>query len=198
MYVSLSDGMYVSVGPFFTLSTRLSLTARLYLCGAVCLHLCLSFFPFFGLSRMTGICLSASPYYLSLLLEIFSPCHSNHQVLTVTTSSAVDSGYFVSGSLDRTCRLWTTDRLFPLRTLVGHNLAVETVRFHPNQTYFATGSADKTVRLWTINDGKDGTSFCWVLLPSLHKCWTNSSESFVCLLYAKFRAGDRILGPPQS
>ena len=75
------------------------------------------------------------------------------QVLTVTTSSAVDSGYFVSGSFDRTCRLWTTDRLFPLRTLVGHNLAVETVQFHPNQTYFATGSADKTVRLWTINDG---------------------------------------------
>ena len=80
-------------------------------------------------------------------------------MLTVATSSAVDSGYFVSGSFDRTCRLWSTDRLFPLRTLVGHNLAVETVKFHPNQNYFATGSADKTVRLWTINDGNN----CWAL-----------------------------------
>ena len=83
----------------------------------------------------------------------------------MTTSSAADSGYFVSGSLDRTCRLWTTDRLFPLRTLVGHNLAVETVQFHPNQTYFATGSADKTVRLWTINDGETGAFLA--LVP----CW---------------------------
>jgi len=54
---------------------------------------------------------------------------------------------------DCTCRVWSTDRIYPLRLLVGHRSDVEVVSFHPNCQYIATGSADCSVRLWDIAQG---------------------------------------------
>jgi transcription initiation factor TFIID subunit 5 len=36
-----------------------------------------------------------------------------------------DGTYFVTGSYDRTARLWRTDIISPLRIFVGHNSDVE-------------------------------------------------------------------------
>lgn len=49
--------------------------------------------------------------------------------------------------------MWSTDRIYPLRLLVGHRSDVEHVSFHPNCQYIATGSADCSVRLWDIATG---------------------------------------------
>ena len=58
-------------------------------------------------------------------------------------------------ALDRDCtaRVWSTDRIYPLRLLVGHRSDVELVVFHPNCQYIATGSADCSVRLWDVATG---------------------------------------------
>jgi transcription initiation factor TFIID subunit 5 len=42
---------------------------------------------------------------------------------------------------DRTARLWSTNKVAPLRIFAGHMLAVYVARFHPNCNYVATGSA---------------------------------------------------------
>lgn len=60
--------------------------------------------------------------------------------------------YFVSGSFDRTAKLWTTDRTFPSRVFAGHQQAVQSVAFHDNASYLAT--ADTAVRLWDISSAK--------------------------------------------
>ena len=46
--------------------------------------------------------------------------------------------YFVSGSKDHTARVWCTDRVYPVRTLTGHNadvdvstIVLETVNWKP-------------------------------------------------------------------
>ena len=49
--------------------------------------------------------------------------------------------------------MWVSDRIYPLRVLVGHRSDVEVVSFHPNCQYLATGSADCSVRLWDIASG---------------------------------------------
>ena len=54
---------------------------------------------------------------------------------------------------DCTARVWSTDRIYPLRVLAGHRADVECVSFHPNCQYVATGSADCSVRLWDVASG---------------------------------------------
>ena len=60
----------------------------------------------------------------------------------------------VTGSMDRTAKLWQLEYTYPLRAYAGHERDVDVVKFHPNCNYVATGSADKTVRLWSHADAK--------------------------------------------
>lgn len=88
--------------------------------------------------------------------------------------------YVATGSRDKTARLWTLDKTYPLRLYVGHysyvnvslissklnNVTIfwkqlswcllyfQCVKFHPNGVYLGTGSSDKTVRLFSVIDGK--------------------------------------------
>lgn len=62
--------------------------------------------------------------------------------------------YFVTASHDRTARLWSCERIHPLRIFAGHLSDVECVRFHPNSNYILTGSADRSLRLWDVQRGK--------------------------------------------
>jgi WD40 repeat protein len=57
---------------------------------------------------------------------------------------------FSTSSKDATAKLWSFDRLYPLRVYCGHQSDVNCVKFHPNGSYLATGSSDKTVRLWSV------------------------------------------------
>ena len=63
------------------------------------------------------------------------------------------------GVSDRTARLWSTDRVAPLRLLVGHSSDVDVVRFHPNCHYLATGSSDRSLRLWDLAQGHSVRTF---------------------------------------
>ncbi len=60
---------------------------------------------------------------------------------------------FATASKDSTARLWSFDRIYPLRIFAGHQSDVNCVKFHPNGAYIATGSSDKTVRLWSVQSG---------------------------------------------
>ena len=75
----------------------------------------------------------------------------------------------ISGSMDRTAKLWHLEYTFPLRVYAGHEKDVDVVRFHPNCNYLATAGADKTVRLWTHADAKMVRRFfCSDSLSSKH------------------------------
>ena len=63
--------------------------------------------------------------------------------------------YFASAGADGTARLWTTDRVVPVRIFCGHTAkSVNSVVFHPNCNYVLTGCDDKTARLWDIQTGR--------------------------------------------
>jgi hypothetical protein len=63
--------------------------------------------------------------------------------------------YFCSAGGDATARLWTTDRVIPVRLFTGHTSNnVNCVQWHPNCNYIITGGDDHTARLWDIHTGR--------------------------------------------
>ena len=61
-----------------------------------------------------------------------------------------DGKVLVSGSYDRTIRLWDIATGEQLRTLEGHTYSITSVAVSPNGTTIASGSFDGTVILWAF------------------------------------------------
>ena len=61
----------------------------------------------------------------------------------------------ITASLDGTARIWDADSGRQLFVLSGHNDAVYTAAFSPDERFALTASADATARLW---DAKTGNS----------------------------------------
>jgi WD40 repeat protein len=59
----------------------------------------------------------------------------------------------VSGSKDKTVRLWDVASGAHLNTLEGHATSVNSVAFSPDGTRVVSGSKDNTVRLWDAVSG---------------------------------------------
>jgi WD40 repeat protein len=67
-----------------------------------------------------------------------------------------DGSQLVSGSDDKTVRLWSVASGKLLKTLDGHSGYVRSVAFHPNGKQVASGSSfDGTVRVWAVCEWSD-------------------------------------------
>jgi dynein assembly factor with WDR repeat domains 1 len=61
----------------------------------------------------------------------------------------------VTGSYDKTCKIWDTMSGENVHTLVGHTNIVYCTSFNnPYGDRVATGSFDKTAKIWSVDDGK--------------------------------------------
>jgi WD40 repeat protein len=65
-----------------------------------------------------------------------------------------DGTRVVTGSADKTARLWDTKEGKLIAALLGHTGDVQAVAFSPDGTRVVTGSRDNTARLWDAKDGK--------------------------------------------
>ena len=62
---------------------------------------------------------------------------------------------FITGSYDRTCKLWDTNTGDELLTLEGHKNVVYAIAFNnPYGDKIVTGSFDKTAKLWDARTGQ--------------------------------------------
>ncbi|XP_043348416.1 dynein assembly factor with WDR repeat domains 1 isoform X4 [Dermochelys coriacea] len=77
-------------------------------------------------------------------------------ILPLTNVAFNKSGScFITGSYDRTCKIWDTASGEELRTLEGHRNVVYAIAFNnPYGDKIATGSFDKTCKLWSAETGK--------------------------------------------
>ena len=62
----------------------------------------------------------------------------------------LDENVIISGSDDRTVRIWDALSGKCLQVLEGHQGQVRTVAFSPNGSLLASGSEDGTIKIWGI------------------------------------------------
>uniref|UniRef100_A0A0A9W3D1 Lissencephaly-1 homolog n=1 Tax=Lygus hesperus TaxID=30085 RepID=A0A0A9W3D1_LYGHE len=65
---------------------------------------------------------------------------------------AYEGPFLVSGSRDKTLRVWDVGRSVCLFTLEGHDNWVRGVVFHPHGKYIVSASDDKSLRVWDIRN----------------------------------------------
>jgi WD40 repeat protein len=68
---------------------------------------------------------------------------------------SADGGRVVTGSDDRTAKLWDTGTGENLITFGGHTAAVRRVGFSPDGTRIVTASDDRSAKLWDAQTGQE-------------------------------------------
>jgi len=83
-----------------------------------------------------------------------------HSGDVATMSLSPDGASFLTGSVDRTVKLWDVrDPRDCRQTFWGHSGDVNSVCFHPSGNCFVSASEDKTSRLWDIRSDQQVAEF---------------------------------------
>jgi serine/threonine protein kinase len=70
-----------------------------------------------------------------------------------------DGSYILSGSRDKTFKLWNSGNGKEIRTFSGHSHSVSGVSILPKNEYALTSSWDSTLKLWNVADGSNVYTF---------------------------------------
>ncbi|WWC70793.1 nuclear distribution protein PAC1 [Kwoniella pini CBS 10737] len=62
--------------------------------------------------------------------------------------------FVVTGSRDKTIKLWDASSGQCLRTFVGHDNWIRALVFHPTGKYLLSASDDKTIKIWDLTNGR--------------------------------------------
>jgi platelet-activating factor acetylhydrolase IB subunit alpha len=81
--------------------------------------------------------------------------------------------YLVSGSRDKTIKIWEVKNSRCVVTLTGHDNWVNEVAFHPNGRFLLSVSDDKSIRVWDLNNGR------------CYKKMLNAHSHFICSIDMK-------------
>lgn len=65
----------------------------------------------------------------------------------------------MSGSSDKTLKLWDISTGKEIIKFVGHSKAVHSIAVSPDGEYVASGSEDRTIIVWHIKSGKKIKTF---------------------------------------
>jgi WD40 repeat protein len=84
--------------------------------------------------------------------DIFVQMGHPSQIASVAISP--NGQYVLSGSYDKTVKLWEIATGREIRTFKGHSGLVHSVAFSPDGRYAISGSQDETIKLWEVETGR--------------------------------------------
>jgi WD40 repeat protein len=92
-------------------------------------------------------------------LEYPRQIFSGHSDWVQDLAFSPDSQYLLTGSVDKTARLWDAQTGQELQAFKGHTGAINGVAFSPDGKYALTAGQDKTARLWDVQTGAELRAF---------------------------------------
>jgi WD40 repeat protein len=93
--------------------------------------------------------LGGSNNYNSLVMNL-----TGHNSSVSSVAISVDGKYVVSGSGDKTVKIWDMMSGECMKTLSGHDGDVNSVAISVDGKYVVSGSKDKTVKIWDMMSGE--------------------------------------------
>ncbi|MCU7244286.1 MAG: WD40 repeat domain-containing protein [Microcystis aeruginosa WS75] len=78
-----------------------------------------------------------------------------HDSYVYSVNFSPDGKTLVSGSDDKTIKLWDVETGQEIRTLKGHDDSVTSVNFSPDGKTLVSGSWDNTIKLWDVETGQE-------------------------------------------
>src|SRR5438445_13495726 len=91
----------------------------------------------------------------SLGQSIETVIQRGHELAVVAIAASPDSNYVVTGSRDKSAKLWELSTGREVRSFLGHDFSVTSVDVSSDGKYLLTGSNDETVKLWEVETGKE-------------------------------------------
>ncbi|HEV8066807.1 MAG TPA: protein kinase [Planctomycetaceae bacterium] len=82
-----------------------------------------------------------------------------HSKEVCAVAFSADGNRIVSGSDDKTLKIWDVARVQETLTLKGHSSRVMSVAFSPDGKRIVSGGVDKTAKLWDATDGHELLTF---------------------------------------
>jgi WD40 repeat protein len=101
---------------------------------------------------------------LSIALSVFSQNvevfpQLGHANSLSSIAYSPDGRQIISGSQDRTIKLWDVVTGREIRTFSGHTNSVVSVAFSPDGRQIVSGSFDRTIKLWDVVTGREISTF---------------------------------------
>ncbi len=87
--------------------------------------------------------------------EIETVIQRGHELAVISIATSPDSNLVVTGSRDKSAKLWDLHSLREVRSFLGHEYSVTTVAFTPDGKFLFTGSSDGTLRKWDVFTGRE-------------------------------------------
>ena len=89
----------------------------------------------------------------NLDIQLLYSFTAHSHIVTCLTISA-DGKYLISGSRDKTIKIWNLETAELLHILKGHRDGVDAIALSPDGEIIASGSADNTIKIWHLQTGK--------------------------------------------
>ena len=71
-----------------------------------------------------------------------------HSDYVLSVAYSLDGTKIISGSDDKTIKIWDANTGECLKTLEGHSSNVQSVAYSPDGTKIISGSQDTTIKIW--------------------------------------------------